>query len=287
MGSQQLSVSSSCTCQDLANVSRSIKLNKDIDTASHLIKTRCRSLIRSRNSETKSGQGPAKDIISAALASGSFTETALTDQVMTFLIAGHETTAASLSWAIYALCQQPRLQTRLRDEILSKVPHFGTSGTVTEKDMEELHYLHVVCNEVLRLYPPVPVTIRVAARDTRLLEYSIPKGTAILLSPWAVNRSTTLWGSEALEFDPDRWITGGTNAGGASSNFAMLTFLHGPRNCIGSAFAKAEFACLLASWVARYETSFADPDHTMKVKNGIAARPANLQVKLAPVRNYS
>ena len=128
--------------------------------------------------------------------------------------------------------------------------------------------------------PPVPVTIRVAACNTSLLEHSIPKDTPAVLSPWAVNRSTKLWGPDALTFNPDRWMDGKTNSGGAESNFAMLTFLHGPRSCIGSALAKAEFACLLAAWVGSFETSFADPGYVMKVKNEITARLGDLRVRV-------
>lgn len=122
--------------------------------------------------------------------------------------------------------------------------------------LESLPLLNGILNETLRLYPTVPVTTRVAARDTTLGQQPIPKGTNILLSPWLINRSAALWGPEAGEFDPGRWIDEHgrpNNSGGADSNYNFMTFLHGPRSCIGRDFAKAELRCLLAAIVSRFE----------------------------------
>jgi cytochrome P450 len=76
-----------------------------------------------------------------------------------------------------------------------------------------------------------------------------------MLSPWAVNRSTEFWGAQAEKFVPDRWIDNGlpNNTGGATNNFVNLTFLHGPRSCIGQGFAKAELRCLVAAFVHAFE----------------------------------
>lgn len=257
-----------------------IRRNKDIGGASSIIKESCRSLIRSRMQQFEKGENANKDIISVAMSSGAFTEEELVNQIMTFLIAGHETTASSLSWAVYVLCQYPEMQTRLRNEIASKAPDILKGKSVSHTDIDQCEYLHAICNEILRLYPPVALTVRVAAKDTSLCDHIVPKDTMIVLSPWAVNRNTALWGPDSMTFNPDRWMDGKTNSGGSDSNFAMLTFLHGPRSCIGSSFAKAEFACLLAAWVQSFESSFADPDYVMKVKNGITARPKDLMVRL-------
>ena len=72
-----------------------------------------------------------------------------------------------------------------------------------------------------------------------------------MVSPWAVNRQRELWGDDAEEFKPERWIEDGkpNNSGGADSNYSLLTFLHGPRSCIGQGFAKAELRCLVAAFI--------------------------------------
>jgi cytochrome P450 len=101
--------------------------------------------------------------------------------------------------------------------------------------------------------------MRVAANDATLADQFIPKGTTVILAPWAINTSTTLWGPDALKFKPERWLDAdgkANNRGGADSNYSFLTFLHGPRSCIGQKFAQAEFACLLAAWVGSFEMEF-------------------------------
>jgi cytochrome P450 len=141
-----------------------------------------------------------------------------------------------------------------------------------------------VCSEVLRFYAPVPRTSRQAVQDTTIQGYPIPKGTTVLLSPWATNVDQNLWGSDALEFKPERWLakdaadTKSASSGGASSVYAFLTFLHGPRSCIGASFAKSEFACLLAAWVGRFEFDLVNSESKDKsklaIRHGVTARPS-------------
>ncbi|KAF2746763.1 cytochrome P450 [Sporormia fimetaria CBS 119925] len=88
-----------------------------------------------------------------------------------------------------------------------------------------------------------------------------------------------------MEFNPDRWRgTGRANTGGAESNYASLTFLHGPRSCIGKDFAKAEFACLVAALVGAFEMELEDKDWELKIGGAVTARPkGGLRVVLTPV----
>jgi cytochrome P450 len=125
-------------------------------------------------------------------------------------------------------------------------------------------YLNGVCNEVLRLYPTVPITARIAVRDVTVAGQNFPRGTNFFVVPWAINRMPTLWGPQAEEFIPERWIdkeTGrATMNGGADTNYAFLTFLHGPRSCIGEKFARAEFRALVVAFVGAFEMELADPN---------------------------
>jgi cytochrome P450 len=145
-------------------------------------------------------------------------------------------------------------------------------------------YLNAVCNEVLRYYGPVPLTLRIAACDTSIQGRFVPKGTQIMIVPWAVNKSEALWGDDALTFDPERWMPKGDGdkhaaSGGAASNYAFMTFLHGPRSCIGQSFAKAEFACLLATWVGRFQMELNNMEEMdeskVEVRGGVTAKPSN------------
>lgn len=226
--------------------------------------------------------GTTRNILSVAIESGGFTDEGLVNQLMTFLIAGHETTASALSFAICMLCKYPKIQSRLRNEIRSVLPNpRSPTSSISSNDIDSMSYLNAFCNEVLRLYSPVPVTVRVAAQDTTLIGHFVPKGTTIFISPWATNANKDFWGEDAADFNPDRWLgEGKSNTGGADSNYAFLTFLHGPRSCIGQSFAKGEFACLLAAWAGALETRFANEDYVMTVRNGLTPRPKDLEVKV-------
>ena len=264
--------------------------NNNIVEASEIIKKVCRQLIHQKQEKLdRKEKRTDLDIISVALESGGFSEEELVNQMMTFLAAGHETTATTLTWGIYLLCKHPEIQARLRDEIRSKLPSVSDCATnITSEELDKVSYLHAVCNETLRLYAPVPMTHRQATHPTTIIGQYIPAGTTILLSTWAVNTSTALWGSDAAEFNPERWLgPGRANTGGASSNYAFMTFLHGPRSCIGQAFAKAEFACLLGAVVGRFELELEDEEREIEIKGGITARPlGGIRVRMRPVEGW-
>ncbi len=231
------------------------KRNDTLNAASEFIKQTCRDLIASKRAKMAEKERTEVDIVSVALESGAFSDEDLVNQMMTFLVAGHETTATAMIWAIYSLCKNPEKQQKLRDEVRSKLP--SLDDEVTAAQIDSCEYLHAVCLEVLRLWSPVTLTLRVADCDTSINGQFVPKGTTIILAPFAINTSTALWGPDALEFKPERWLDAdgkANNKGGADSNFSFLTFLHGPRSCIGQKFAMAEFECLLAAWAGRFTT---------------------------------
>lgn len=273
-----------------------IKRNGDIEEAAKVIRATCRQLIRAKKGKLEKKELTDVDILSVAMESGGFTEENLVDQLMTFLAAGHETTASAMTWAIYMLCLNPDVQTRLRAEIREQLPSVADEdATITSQIIDHMPYLNAVCNEVLRYYPPVPLTLREAAHDTSIAGHFVPKGTRVMIIPWAINKSESLWGPDAKNFNPDRWLPSENNPrsanGGAPSNYAMLTFLHGPRSCIGQAFAKAEFACLLASWIGRFEFTLNDEkefnEKDMVIKGGVTVRPAKgLYVKTKVVEGW-
>jgi cytochrome P450 len=207
-----------------------VKRNDEMASAAASIRSVSRKLIQAKQQKMSQKEARVdKDILSVALESGGFSEDNLVDQLMTFLAAGHETTASSMTWALLALCQHPEMQARLREEIRANLPSIEDgSKPMSAEIMDSLPYLHAVCNEVLRVHSPVPLTRREAAKDTTILGQFVPKGTDIILAPAAVNTSKELWGEDALEFNPERWMgPGKANSGGASSNYAQLTFLHG------------------------------------------------------------
>ncbi|KIW06824.1 uncharacterized protein PV09_02504 [Verruconis gallopava] len=219
----------------------------------------CVENVRERREAIKLKGDDHFDILSLLIKTNDFSDAELVDQLLTFLAAGHETTSSALTWTCFLLAKHLDYQEKLRDEIKENLPPHVLSDPSFDLAtvLERLPLLNGVCNETLRLYPTVPITMRIAKRDTRLLGSFIPKGTEIMIAPWAVNRSRELWGEDACVFRPERWIDADTgrpnNTGGADSNYSLLTFLHGPRSCIGQGFAKAELRCLVAAFTWAFE----------------------------------
>lgn len=263
--------------------------NNNIVESSEAIKRVARQLIRDKKAKMQvEGKRQDIDILSVALESGGFSDEDLVNQLMTFLAAGHETTATALTWAIYLLCKHPEVQRRLHKEIRATLPSIESTEQITVSRLDSCTYLHAVCSEVLRLYAPVPITLREAAKDTSIAGHFIPKGTAVMVCVWAINTSTALWGPDAKDFNPDRWMgPGRAGSGGAASNYSFLTFLHGPRSCIGQAFARAEFACLVAALIGRFDFELEDDNIELKIKGGITARPKDgLNVRMKPLEGW-
>lgn len=252
----------------------------------------------------------AVDILSVAMRSGTFTDRNLVDQMMTFLAAGHDTTSSAFQWAIYALSKHPEMQTRLQKEIRDTLPPIALDDlddiknvenfkdkfsdlftTVDNNNNHSCPYLWAIASEVLRFYPSVPVTSRQSIRDTTLAGQYIPKGTLVFVAPDVTNRDTDLWGEDAETFNPERWlntdssgVTTYNNNGGAKNNYAFLTFVHGPRSCIGQGFARAELAIFLAAFVYQFEFELSDPEKELVVTRQITQAPADgVVVKLRTV----
>ncbi|CAG8488177.1 18796_t:CDS:2 [Rhizophagus irregularis] len=165
--------------------------------------------------------------------------------IMTFLMAGHETTSIAISWALYLLAQHPHEQDKLREELVKAFPD-KSNFNPTYDEINSLEYLNCVIKENLRLIPPVPVVSRFNVKDEVFGEYMIPKtliGTSVL------QRSTELWGPTAENFDPKRWLDPSTTN---AANLNYLPFLNGPRGCIGNKVALAEAKIILGMLIRNF-----------------------------------
>ncbi|KAL1636229.1 hypothetical protein SLS56_001208 [Neofusicoccum ribis] len=259
------------------------RINEVMRDTTTKLKQICQQLLTDKKAILKVESEDQKDILSVMMRSNLFGDDMLIDQLLTFLAAGHETTSSAFTWVCYLLATHPSVQSRLREEVLSNLsaeladPKNASSVTLAEK-LEGMPYLNAVCNEVTRLYPTVPVTIRDAVRDTNICGQYVPKGTQVLLVPWAINRSPHLWGADSEEFKPERWIDEkghANNNGGASSNYCQLTFLHGPRSCIGQKFAQAEMRALVAAFVGRFEWTLAMDEKDVIPAGVVTTKPQN------------
>ncbi|KAG2124463.1 cytochrome P450 [Suillus cothurnatus] len=207
-------------------------------------------------------------------------------QMKVVLLAGYETTSISLTWALIELSRHPCVQTSLREELLA----FGADPTYDQLKAN-LPYLDAVVHEILRLHPPVGEFTRLAAADDVIPlsepvctesgemtdSISIAKGTLITIPGAAINRSLAIWGPDAKEFKPDRWLTEDGISGKAKEvqgHRHLLTFVDGPRTCLGKDFAVAEFKTVLSVLVKNFVFEMRDgPDTPVEVVRGILPRP--------------
>ncbi|KAB8205654.1 Cytochrome P450 [Aspergillus parasiticus SU-1] len=258
------------------------RLNKVINDETGFLRDLCRDIVHEKRASITATKATAKeleaDILGTMMLGGDFTDDELIDQMLTFLAAGHETTASAFTWACYLLTLYPDVQERLRTEIRERIP--SGNHPITWSDLETLPLLNGVCQEVLRLYPTVPMTIREAVRDSVVAGKHIPRGTRILLCPYAINRSPEFWGNDGEEFRPERWIDTDKNGqlvtnnnGGASTNFAQITFLHGQRSCIGKDFARAELRCAVAGVVGRFRFEMQNPKQKIHIAGAVTTKP--------------
>lgn len=154
------------------------------------------------------------------------------------------------------------LQQHLRKEIRTNLSPNNSSHRNTQissADINRLPLLQATCNETLRFFAPVRLTMREATQDTSLEGVPVPQGTKAMISSCATNTDKTLWGHDVTEFNPSLWPNRTSDdkletvpAGGALNNYDLLTFLQGRRSCIEQGFARAGFACLLAGLVGRF-----------------------------------
>ncbi|MED6111115.1 hypothetical protein PIB30_049558 [Stylosanthes scabra] len=176
----------------------------------------------------------------------------LRDDLMTMLIAGHETSAAVLTWTFYLLSKEPRVVSKLQEEVDSVLG----DRFPTIEDMKKLRYTTRVINESMRLYPQPPVLIRRSLENDMLGKYPIKRGEDIFISVWNLHRSPNQW-DDADKFQPERWPVDGPNPNETNQNFKYLPFGGGPRKCVGDLFATYETIVALAMLVRRFNFQMA------------------------------
>ena len=180
------------------------------------------------------------------------TDHQLRDEVMTLFVAGHETTALALTWAIFLLSQNPEVMTRFRAEINevigARLPDIN--------DIPCLIYTEMIAKEVLRLYPPSWTIPRQAIHDCEIGGYFVPAGTSITISQWVMHRDPRFF-ENPTEFIPERWLN---NLEKNLPPFVYFPFGGGPRLCIGQSLAMTEMTLVLAMLARSFDFELlADP----------------------------
>lgn len=196
----------------------------------------------------------------------------MVDQVAIFFLAGHETSASAMAWALYLLATHPDAQARVAAEAatLPQNPAFA--------DMAKLRYTRDVFREALRLYPPVPMMVREAVAPTRFRDRDIAAGAQIVLSPWHLQRHERLWDNPDA-FDPDRF---GTENGKACLRDAYMPFSAGPRICPGAGFAMIEGVLLLAMITRAFRLAPAEGPPPVPVAHLTVRAKSGIRLALSP-----
>ncbi|WP_134672376.1 cytochrome P450 [Halorussus marinus] len=203
---------------------------------------RLESFVADLADSRRSGEGD-DDLLSTLVESGAGDEE-IRDQLITFLLAGHETTALALTYALFLLGTHPDEQARVADEIrdLDRPPALGDDLPRTDRAIRE----------AMRLYPPVPVVMREAVGDDAVAGCDVPAGALVLCSQWATHRRPAFY-DDPEAFRPERWIDDERPA------YAYFPFGGGPRQCIGRRFALVEARLVLASVLRRFRVRTAAP----------------------------
>ncbi len=194
----------------------------------------------------------------------SLSDRELRDQIVTFIGAGHETTAVALSWNFYLLSRHPDADARLRDEVDRTLG--GRIPTVD--DLPGLAFTCRVIEESLRIYPPVYGTVRDVKEEDEIGGYRIPARTMIVLAPYVTHRHPEFW-PDPERFDPDRFLP---EAAAARPRFAWYPFLGGPHQCIGQEFAMMEATLAVAMVLQVFRLRLA-PGAVVEPKPLVTLRP--------------
>ncbi|KAK9744655.1 Cytochrome P450 [Popillia japonica] len=202
---------------------------------------------------------------------GTVTNSDLRGLMNTFLLAGYETTAITISWAIFHLGNSPEIQQKAYEELQRVVK--GKRVPTTMEELHQLKFLECIIKETLRLYPVLPLITRELTEDIQIENYTVPAGTQAVLHLFGVQRDPEHF-PEPNKFDPDRFLPENLKD---RHPFCYVPFSAGPRNCLGMRFALLELKALLASVISHYKiTSMVTPEeikffaHVMiRSQNGI------------------
>ncbi|MFD7664526.1 cytochrome P450 [Streptomyces sp. NPDC059788] len=239
----------------------------------------CDRIVAARRAGGEPGDDDGADLLSLLsragdAADGGLDATEIREQVLVFLLAGHETTATSLAFTLHLLARHPEEQTPVREEI-----HAVLGGRDPEAaDLDRLPRLTRALKEAMRLYPAAPVVSRRGVAATEIGGYRIPDGADVIVSPWVTHRHPGLW-EDPERFDPLRFTP---EREAARHRYAWFPFGGGPRACIGQHFSMLESVLAAAVLLRSYELTAVDRE--VPLTAGItlqAAGPA--RVRLRPV----
>lgn len=237
--------------------------NRRTACAEKQIRAVCDELVEHRRSLPDPGTDLVGRLISARDDNDRLSVDEIRDQIKVFLLAGHETTATALTFALHLLGHSPDVQKRVREEAESVLDTDGGSAA----EARALAYTTMVLEEATRLYPPAPYLTRNGIEASDICGFRIPAGADVNVATWVIHHRADLW-PDPFRFDPERFAPGRESE---RHRFAWVPFGHGPRGCIGQRFAMLEAVIALAVLVRAYE--FLSPEGDVPVNADIVLHP--------------
>ena len=224
-------------------------------------------VIDARREDVSDTQDLLSALMSATDKDGeSMSDKELIDEVMTMIIAGHETSAGTLNWVWYELSQHPDEDKKAYNEAVKYV----SEGTIKTDDIPKLAFIKQCINEALRLYPPVWLFSRKAINDDEVMGYTIPTGTNVFLSPYFTHRDPTLWDNPDVFF-PQHFDNDGAQL---KHKYSFIPFSAGSRRCIGEYFSYIEMQAHLSILLKHFKLT-ALPDQNIEIEPAINLRTKN------------
>ncbi|XP_059306293.1 cytochrome P450 704C1-like [Lycium ferocissimum] len=212
------------------------------------------------------------DILSRFLEMNETDPKYLKDIILSFIIAGKDTTASTLSWFFYMMCKYPLLQEKIAEEVKKATGINQNSSidelakSITDDALDKMQYFHASLTETLRLYPAIPVDGKLCLSDDTLPDgFRIMKGHAIAYQPWAMGRMKSLWGDDAEDFRPERWFDE-NGCFRQESPFKFTAFQAGPRICLGKEFAYRQMKIFSAVLLGTFRFKLSDEERRVKYR---------------------
>jgi cytochrome P450 len=241
-----------------------------------------RVAVRSMVADRRRATSVRNDLVDLLLSSvdpetgRSMTDEEITDNLLTFVMAGHETTAQGLSWTLDLLSRNPAAAAA----VVAEIDAVTQGQPLCPDHVSELSYTRRVFSEAMRLYPPAPMITRRVTRPFRLAGFAVPADAVLIVPIYAVHRQARLW-TDPLVFDPDRFLP---DLAKERHRYSYMPFGAGPRTCIGSAFAMMEVVVILGV-LLRSIRLVAEDEHPPEPTMKITLRPARRMIMRIEPRN--
>ncbi|KAM5557181.1 cytochrome P450 704C1-like [Rosa sericea] len=255
------------------NIGREAVLRKNMEVVDHfiykLINRKIETLHNSGNDELCIKK---RDFISRLLETRETDPKYLRDMVLSFIVAGKDTTASALSWFFYMMCKHLDIQEKIAKEVREVTGLNSTSSAdevaanLTEEALRKMQYLQAALTETLRLYPTVPLDARVCFSDDTWPDgLCVKKGELIVYQPYSMGRMEFIWGDDAEEFRPERWLDKNGNFQ-EESPFKFISFNAGPRICLGKEYSYIQLKIFSAMLISNYIFKVTDEKKVVNYK---------------------